>query len=149
MQKSPSVHHHTNLLGYIFATKACINNWKKSVSNGNISFICLCSMVNFGPLTAEICWRVWGTPANFNGFCILLCYCSDVAQQKSTRVSCRIHFASKSCILLYSQHYCTTLEQRPSVKLCGVILERELRNFCRGRHLYLAGRPSRWASATF
>ena len=25
-------------------------------------------MVNFGPLTAEICWRVWGTPVNFNGF---------------------------------------------------------------------------------
>jgi len=25
-------------------------------------------MVNFGPLTAEICWRVWGTPANFNWF---------------------------------------------------------------------------------
>ena len=23
-------------------------------------------MVNFG--LAEICWRVWGTPANFNGF---------------------------------------------------------------------------------
>jgi len=22
-------------------------------------------MVNFGPLAAEICWRVWGTPANF------------------------------------------------------------------------------------
>jgi len=28
-------------------------------------------MVNFGPLAAEICWRVWGTPANFNGFRIL------------------------------------------------------------------------------
>jgi len=27
--------------------------------------------VNFGPLTAEICWRVWGTPANFNGFRVL------------------------------------------------------------------------------
>jgi len=25
-------------------------------------------MVNFGPLTAEICWRVWGTPPNFNNF---------------------------------------------------------------------------------
>jgi len=24
--------------------------------------------VNIGPLTAEIRWRVWGTPANFNGF---------------------------------------------------------------------------------
>jgi len=28
-------------------------------------------MVNFGPVAAEICWRVWGTPANFFGFCIL------------------------------------------------------------------------------
>jgi len=28
-------------------------------------------MVNFGLLMAEICWRVWGTPANFNGFCVL------------------------------------------------------------------------------
>jgi len=26
------------------------------------------SMVNFGPLTAEMCWRVWDNPANFNGF---------------------------------------------------------------------------------
>jgi len=28
-------------------------------------------MANFGPLTAEICWRVSSTPANFNGFRIL------------------------------------------------------------------------------
>jgi len=28
-------------------------------------------MVNFGPLVAEICWRVWDTPAHFNGFHIL------------------------------------------------------------------------------
>jgi len=28
-------------------------------------------MVNFGPLTAEIGSRVWGTPANFNGFRVL------------------------------------------------------------------------------
>ena len=28
-------------------------------------------MVNFGPLAAEINWRVWGTPANFNGFHVL------------------------------------------------------------------------------
>jgi len=28
-------------------------------------------MVNFGPLAAEIDPVVWGTPANFNGFCIL------------------------------------------------------------------------------
>ena len=28
-------------------------------------------MVSFGLLPAEICWRVWGTPANFNGFRVL------------------------------------------------------------------------------
>ena len=28
-------------------------------------------MVNFGLLAAEIVSLVWGTPANFNGFCIL------------------------------------------------------------------------------
>ena len=28
-------------------------------------------MVNFGLLTAEIWWRVWGTPANFKGFRVL------------------------------------------------------------------------------
>jgi len=29
-------------------------------------------MVNFSLLMAEICWRVWGTPANFNGFHVLV-----------------------------------------------------------------------------
>jgi len=28
-------------------------------------------MVNFGPLTAEIGSGVWGTPTNFDGFCVL------------------------------------------------------------------------------
>jgi len=29
------------------------------------------NIANFSPLTAEIGWRVWGTPANFNGFRVL------------------------------------------------------------------------------
>jgi len=33
--------------------------------NDNISSICLHNMLNFGRLTAEICWRVWGTPSKF------------------------------------------------------------------------------------
>jgi len=28
-------------------------------------------MANFGRLAAEICWRVWGTPGNFNEFQVL------------------------------------------------------------------------------
>jgi len=43
----------------------------KILLNGNISSICPHNMLNFGPLTAEICWRVWGTPANLNGFRVL------------------------------------------------------------------------------
>jgi len=44
---------------------------EKNLLNGNISSICLHNMVNFGPLKSEICWRVWGTPANFNRFRVL------------------------------------------------------------------------------
>jgi len=63
-------HHRTNLLGYIFATKARINNRKKSLSR-NISSTCPRNMVNFDPLTAEIGLGVWGTPAKLNWFRIL------------------------------------------------------------------------------
>jgi len=35
---------------------------------------CPHDMVNFGLLTAQICWRVWGTPANFNGFRVLAAF---------------------------------------------------------------------------
>jgi len=69
-QKSPSEHHRTTLTGYIFATKARIDN-KKKVLSSSISSICPHNMVNFGPLTAEIGPVVWGIPANFNGFRVL------------------------------------------------------------------------------
>jgi len=41
------------------------------VLNSNVSPTCTHNMVNFGPLAIEICWRVWGTHANFNGFRVL------------------------------------------------------------------------------
>jgi len=47
-KKSPSGHHRTILSGYIFATKARIENR--------------------GPLAAEISFVIWGTPPNVNGF---------------------------------------------------------------------------------
>jgi len=39
--------------------------------NSAISFTCLHNMVNFGPLTAEICWPILVTVVNFNGFRVL------------------------------------------------------------------------------
>jgi len=70
-KKSPFWHHRTTLSGYIFGTKACIDNRKKCELNINTSSMCPDNMMNFGLLTADICWRVWGTPANFNGFRVL------------------------------------------------------------------------------
>jgi len=49
----------------------------KNVLNSNISPTRLHNMVNFGPLAAEIRWRVWDTPANFNWFRILAAFILD------------------------------------------------------------------------
>jgi len=69
-KEPPSGHHRTTSSGYIFATKARIDN-RRNLLNSNISSTCPLIMVNFGPLAAEIDWQFWGTPANFNWFCIL------------------------------------------------------------------------------
>jgi len=73
--------------------------------NSNMSSTCPHNMVYFGALSAEICWRVSGTPAHFNGFHIL------AALLHGTLV--------------------VSVSQTAAVN--------------RGRHLYSAGRPSRWA----
>jgi len=70
MQKIAILAPSHKLSGYVVGTKACIDNGKKLV-NSNTSSTCPDNMVNFGLLTAEICWRVWGTLANFNGFRVL------------------------------------------------------------------------------
>ena len=105
-KKLPSGHHSTTLSGYIFATKACIDNRKKHFKQQYLPYTSH-NMVNFGPLAAEILSLVWGTPGNFNGFCVL-------------------------AALLYG-----TL-------VVGVSQTAALN---RGRHLYSAWRPSRWALA--
>jgi len=70
-KKMPFWHHRKTLSGYIFGTKAYIDNRKKNLLNSNVSSTRSDNMVNFGLLTAEICWRVWGIPANFDGFRVL------------------------------------------------------------------------------
>jgi len=76
-KKSPSAHHRTTLSGYIFATKARIDNLKKLLSS-NISSKCPHNMVTSGLLAAEIDPVVWGTPANFNAFASWQPYCTAV-----------------------------------------------------------------------
>jgi len=88
IQNSSSAHHRTRLSGCIFATKACIDNRKKTFLNSNIFYTCSYNMMNFGPLTAEIGWRVWGIPANFNGFRVLA---SFLHRRRSTEVNQTLH----------------------------------------------------------
>jgi len=44
---------------------------EKKLVKQHISSTCPHNMVNFDLLVAETRWRVWGTPANFNGFRVL------------------------------------------------------------------------------
>ena len=105
-QKSPSGHHRTTLSGYIFATKAHIDN-RKNLLSSSMSSTCPHNMVNFGLLAAEIGWPV------------------SVPLQISTG------FASW-------QRYCTASSSGRQPNFAALN---------RGRHLYSAGRPSRWALA--
>ena len=72
--------------GYIFATKARIDNWRKNLLSSNMSSTCPHNMVNFGLLLAEIVWPVWGTPPNFNSLRVLavLLHSSKVASVSQT-----------------------------------------------------------------
>jgi len=114
-------------------------------------------MVNFSPLVAEIGSLVWGTPANYNGFASCLRYCSDVAQRKLAKLC--MMFGHLLGLYIPPDGILSGAEftLRPSLALyyIGSVTARHSSsgrqpNFAalsRGRHLYSAGRPSRWALA--
>ena len=114
-KKSPSGHHHTTLSGYIFATKACIDNRKKNLLSINTSSTCPHNMVDFGPLAAEILSLVWGTPGNFNGFRDLaaLLHCTlvvGVSQTAALNRGRHLHSAgrpSRWALAHISSYHCT------------------------------------------
>jgi len=55
---------------YIFATKACIDNRKKIVKQQYL--LHMSPQYRELRLTSDdICWRVWGTPTNFNRLRVL------------------------------------------------------------------------------
>jgi len=75
-KNSPSGHHHTTLSGYIFATKARINNQKKKL----VKQQCLPHRSSLsGELRPTGSWDLLahlGTAANFNGFHVLGALCT-------------------------------------------------------------------------
>jgi len=108
VKKSPSGHHHTTLLGYIFATKALNDNRKKLVKQQYLPHMYI--------------------------------YISPPRPHNS------------GCDLLASLGHPSTFQR---VSHLGRVAARHFSSGCqpnfaalnRGRHLYSAGRPSRWALA--
>ena len=83
-QKSPSAHHRTNQSGYIFATKARIDN-RKNMLNSSISSTCSCNMVNlaYQRLRSVL---VWGTQLISTGFESWQRYCTAPQQWASANL---------------------------------------------------------------
>jgi len=146
-KKSLSVHRPTKLSGYIFAIKACIDNRKKLVkqqyllnmssqygelqpTNGWDRLASLGHVPNKFQRVSHL--RFLTPPTSLNGSqpnfarCLAISWAATLCTflgalaliRNSSR--CHIHIATKSCVLLYWQRYCITLEQCASSKLCGV-----------------------------
>ena len=81
-KNSPSAYHRTNFSGYISQQA------KTNLLNSNMSSTCPHNMVNVGSLTAEIGSGVWGTPTNFNWFCVLA---SLLQRRRSTETNQTLH----------------------------------------------------------
>jgi len=107
-KNSPSGHYRTTLSGYIFTTKACIDNRKKNLLNSNTSSTCPYNMVSLRPTSGWNLLSSLGHPCKFQ------------------RV---LHLGSVT-----ARH--SSSGRQPNFAALN-----------RGRHLYSAGRPSRWTLA--
>jgi len=154
-KNSPSAHCVTTL-----SQQRHVSIISKNFLNSNISSTCPHIMVNFSPLTAEICWRVWGTPANFNRFRVLPLLLQRHRSPETNKTAHdvwpspgMVHYVyifGCSCLLkefcavqisLYVQVlHCPILaallarQQRASAKFCGMVQGMELRKCRKGRH---------------
>jgi len=129
-KKSPKIRHLCTI-AQLCRSSSCtsqlrhVSTFEKNVKLQYILYMSH-NIVDFGPLAAEIGLPDWGTPANFNGFRLLASLLhrrhSPEANQTYTTFGCllgwytaytffrgsfgnfarcKIHFASKSCPVLY------------------------------------------------
>jgi len=74
LKKSPKIRHLDTIAQLCLAISSQLRHVStigKSFLNSHVFPTCPHNTINFSPLAAEICWRVWGTPANLNGFRVL------------------------------------------------------------------------------
>ena len=145
------INHRTTLSGYIFATKACIDNRKKLVKQQYL-FHCSHNMLNFRPLTAESvrgfgpglctmfgrlhdCYTIYYTL--LGGSCPLMEFC-QVQNSPTVQVL-------RSPIFAALLHVTPAAGVSQTVRSC-MYNEWNCGTFAEGA-TYSTGRPSRWSSA--
>jgi len=148
--------------------KACINNRKKLL-NSNISSTCPL-LTTHGELQPTNGWDWFVSlehPANFNSVRVFV---SLLHRRRSTEVNQTLHDVWPSPGLVHYVHWRRilppngiltgakfTLRPNLAFSYIGSVTARHSRSgrqpnfaaFSRGRHLYSAGRPSRWYRPTF
>jgi len=167
---TPSAHHRTTLSGYIFTTKACIDNQKNFVKQQYLLHNVISPQ--YGKLWPANSWDRFGSLGHSSKFQrlsrlgLVTAPTSLTGGQPNLARFLAVSWAGTPYIhfrgllpldgilprakftlrpsVAFSYIGSVTAE---SAKRCGVVQGMELRNFRRGRHLYSAGRPSRWASA--
>jgi len=150
-----------------------VSTIEKKLLSSSISTTGPHNMANFGLSAAEIGSGVWSIRINFNRFRVLA---SLLQRRRSPEANQTVHDVWPSpkllhymyslsgllpltefrheqtslCVqVLLSPILAALLHSTPAAglaKLFCLVQGMELRNFRRGRHLYSAGRPSRWAS---
>jgi len=125
-------------------------------------------MVNFSLVAAETVSLVWGTPANFNGLCVLALLLQRHRSMETNQTAHNVWPLPGLVDYMYIFGGCCSITEFRQVQnsLCilevlrsptGSVIARQSSSGCEpnfavlstGRHLHLAGRPSRWALATF
>jgi len=88
-----------NFVGLYLRNEGTYRQSEKNLLSSDISSRCPHNMVNFSLLAAEIGWRLWGTPANFNGFHVLaaLLHGSQVVGVSQTLRHWTTNFQAVAC----------------------------------------------------
>jgi len=164
-KNSPSAHHRTTLSGYIFPTKAYVDNRKKSIKHQYL----LHTFSQYGVLRPTNCWYRFGGlrhPANFNEFRVLASLLQQCRSQPNfarclsvSWAGTLVHYIYTFLGLLLPQGILpgTKFTLRPNLAFSyigSVIVRHSSRErqsnfeaYSGGRHLYSAERTSRLALA--
>jgi len=172
VKKSPSENHRTTLSGYIFAIKACIDNWTKFIKQQYL----LHMFLQYGELRPTNGWDLLASlehpskfqrvsrlafvtaPTSLNGGQQNFAGCLAVSWAGTLYIglytfwgSCPVTefclLQNSLCVQVLRSPILAALLRGTRAAAVSQTLWRGTRNFCRGRHLYSARRPSRWGSA--